>query len=99
LAVGEYIEKFDHAMALNSNDPLLPALRQVHPESIIEFKDTDPTTEVIAKDLFDHIEEVLKSGFVGESNAGTTYRIEPAAVTLERVRVWETPSSWAEFSR
>ena len=99
LAVGDYIERYDHAMALNSNDPLLPALREVHPGSILEFKDTDPTTEVIAKDLFDHIEGVLQSGFVGESNVGTTYRIEPGAVTLERVRVWETPSSWAEFGR
>ena len=32
LAVGAYIDRLDHAMALNSNDPLLPALRQVHPE-------------------------------------------------------------------
>jgi 6-pyruvoyltetrahydropterin/6-carboxytetrahydropterin synthase len=99
LAVGDYIDRLDHAMALNSNDPLLPALRQVHPESILEFKDTDPTTEVIAKDLFDHIDGVLKAGFLGDSTGCATYRIEPGAVTLERVRVWETPSSWAEYGR
>ena len=99
LAVGAYIDRLDHAMALNSNDPLLPALRQVHPDSILEFEDTDPTTEVMARDLFDHIDEVLRTGFEGESSSCITYRIEPGIVTLERVRVWETPSSWAEYSR
>ena len=73
--------------------------RSVHPDSILEFEDTDPTTEVMARDLFDHIDEVLRTGFEGESSSCITYRIEPGIVTLERVRVWETPSSWAEYSR
>ena len=97
LAVGDYIERLDHAMALNSNDPLLPALRQIHPDSILEFEDTDPTTEVLAKDLFDPFEAILRTGFIGQGKTGTTYRIEPGCVTLERVRVSETPSSWAEY--
>lgn len=99
LAVGEYIDRYDHAMAMNSNDPLLPALRQVHPDSILEFEDTDPTTEVIAKDLFDYIDAVLKEGFHGSSACGASYKIEAGSVALERVRVWETPSSWAEYGR
>jgi 6-pyruvoyltetrahydropterin/6-carboxytetrahydropterin synthase len=99
LAVNGYINRLDHAMALNSNDPLLDAIRKVHPESVLVFKDTDPTTEVIAKDLFDYVDAVLKTGFTGESDSSITYGIKPGAVTLERIRVSETPSSWAEFAR
>lgn len=92
LAVAGYIERFDHAMAVNSQDPLLPAIREAHPDSLIVFEGLDPTTEVLAKDLFDHVAAVLRTGF---QDGG--YTIIPGAVTLERVRVWETPSSWAEY--
>lgn len=97
LAVSEYIERLDHAMAVNSNDPLLDAIRAIHPESLIVFDGRDPTTEVIAKDLFEFVADVLSAGFVGISAAGNTYSIPAGAVELERVRVWETPDSWAEF--
>jgi 6-pyruvoyltetrahydropterin/6-carboxytetrahydropterin synthase len=97
LAVADYIERYDHAMAVNSKDPLLPEILRVHPESAIVFEDVDPTTEVIAKELFDHIAGVLQAGFEGRSKSGAPYRIKPNAVSLERVRVWETPSSWAEY--
>jgi 6-pyruvoyltetrahydropterin/6-carboxytetrahydropterin synthase len=97
LAVADYIERYDHAMAVNSNDPLIEAIRQVHPDSLIVFEDTDPTTEVIAKDLFEYVSNVLQGGFTGDAKNGTTYFIPPALVALERVRVWETPASWAEY--
>jgi 6-pyruvoyltetrahydropterin/6-carboxytetrahydropterin synthase len=98
LAVGEYIERLDHAMAVNSNDPMLEAIKAVHPESLIVFEGQDPTTEVMARDLFSFVALTLANGFVGQSSAGTTYAIPPGSVELERVRVWETPDSWAEFS-
>ena len=97
LAVAEYIERLDHAMAVNSNDPMLDAIRQVHPDSLIIFENTDPTTEVIAKDLFDYVSCVLKRGFIGESTSGNSYSIGAGQVELDRIRVWETPSSWAEY--
>jgi len=92
LAVSDYIHRLDHSMAINSEDPLLEAIRAVHPDSLIVFDRIDPTTEVIAKDLFDYVSCVISEGF-----AEGGYRISPGSVTLERVRVWETPSSWAEF--
>ena len=93
LAVQDHIERYDHSMAVNSEDPLLPALLRQYPEdAIIVFDGTDPTTEVLAKDIFDHVAAVLREGF----DAGH-YRIPPSAVEVERVRVWETPSSWAEY--
>lgn len=97
LAVASYIERLDHAMAVNSDDPLREAMEKVHPGSLIVYEGQDPTTEVIAKDLFDFVAAVLRDGFTGESKSGVSYSIHPGAVTLERVRVWETPSSWAEY--
>lgn len=99
LAVAHYIQRLDHAMAINSDDPMLEAIQQVHPDSLIVFEKIDPTTEVIAKDLFDYVACVLREGFTEESDRESTYSILPNAVELERVRVWETPSSWAEYSR
>lgn len=91
-AVGEHIERYDHAMAVNSDDPLLPEIRRVHPESAIVFEGVDPTTEVIAKEIYDFVAGVLLGGYDDGRHA-----IPGGRITLERVRVWETPNSWAEY--
>jgi 6-pyruvoyltetrahydropterin/6-carboxytetrahydropterin synthase len=93
LAVQDHIERYDHALAVNSADPFLPALLGNYPpEAVIVFENTEPTTEVIAKDIFDHVSNVLSGGF-----QSGPYEIRANSVHLERVRVWETPSSWAEY--
>lgn len=91
MAVEDYVERYDHAIAMNSVDPLLPDIRRIHPESVIVFEAVDPTTEVIARDIYDFVADVLESGCEG------TFPIPPNSVHLDRVRVWETPSSWAEY--
>jgi len=96
LAVGDYIEKFDHAMAVHSTDPLLPALKNLYPDGILVF-DEEPTTEAFARRIFEHIESILREGSTKTSDSGKSYSIKPGQVQLERVRVWETPSSWAEY--
>jgi 6-pyruvoyltetrahydropterin/6-carboxytetrahydropterin synthase len=97
LAVEDYIERYDHAMAINSQDPLRADLERIHQGCTIVFEDVDPTTEVIAKDIYDFVAQVFQTGFQGSSKAGVPYEIPAEAVTLDRVRVWETPSSWAEY--
>jgi|APCry1669189883_1035261.scaffolds.fasta_scaffold35440_2 6-pyruvoyltetrahydropterin/6-carboxytetrahydropterin synthase len=93
LALNDYIDRYDHSMAVNSSDPLLPSLKSLYPEdAFIVFEDLEPTTEVIARDIYDYVASVLANGFQQEH-----YRIEPNQVRLERLRVWETPSSWAEY--
>ena len=82
-AMREEVERFDHAMAIHRDDPLLPDLQRVHPDSVIVF-DQDPTTEVLAKTVFEAVAERLYADY---------------GVVLESVRVWETPDSWAEVSR
>lgn len=92
LALQTSIDRYDHAMAVNSNDPLLPELARLYPaDALVVFDGVEPSTEVIAQDLFDRAACILREGF-----AEGPYSIPPGRVRLERVRVWETPSSWAE---
>lgn len=92
LAVQAPIERYDHAMAVNSEDPALPELQKLYPEdALVVFEREEPSTEVIARDLFERIQAILEAGW-----AEGHYRITPGRVRLERVRVWETPNSWAE---
>jgi 6-pyruvoyltetrahydropterin/6-carboxytetrahydropterin synthase len=98
LAAQNHIERYDHAMAVNSADPLLPTLRQMYPEdAIVVYEDEEPTTEAMAREIYDHLAGILKGGFEAAAPGGATYRIAPDRVRLERVRVWETPTSWAEY--
>lgn len=92
LAVQDFIEQFDHAMAINSNDPMRGEMERLHPQGVIVFENEDPTTEVLARAIFDHVAKVFAEGF-----NHPTYSIPRSSVRLERVRVWETSNSWAEY--
>jgi 6-pyruvoyltetrahydropterin/6-carboxytetrahydropterin synthase len=95
LAVSAFIERFDHAMAVNSNDPLLPQLKSVD-ERVVVFDNADPTTELLAKFIYDHLATELASGKTYTDERGHKYTFAPG-VKLERVRVTETATSWAEY--
>lgn len=90
-AVSGFVEHLDHRMAINRRDPLLPSLQAIHPDSLVVF-DQDPTTEVLAKHIYDFVSQVLERGY----DSGP-YRIAPRAIRLDRVRVGETDTSWAEY--
>jgi hypothetical protein len=57
----------------------------------------DPTAEVIVRHLYRALATALRPGTEVSSAGGATYRV-PAGVRLESVRLWETPTSWAEYS-
>lgn len=97
LAVTAFIERFDHAMAVNSNDRLLPQLRSVD-ERVVVFENADPTTELMAKYIYDHLRDELAAGKTYTDEKGHAYRFPPG-VRLERVRVTETATSWAEYGQ
>lgn len=100
LAIEDLIDRYDHAMAVNSSDPFLPALQQQYgDEAIVVFEAQEPTTEAMAERLFVEISGILASGFEGASKSGAVYRIPTGSIRLERIRVWETPDSWAEYGR
>ena len=91
-AVGELLDQLDHAMCMNVNDPMYPPMKQQYGERVMGFEDNDPTTEVLARLVYEYLSSRLR--FV--DNAGGQYPISKA-VRVASVRVWETSSSWAEY--
>jgi 6-pyruvoyltetrahydropterin/6-carboxytetrahydropterin synthase len=92
--VQDFVMRFDHSMALNTNDPQFATYQKLYGDRIIPFEKQDPTSEVMAKCIFDHVKQALA--------AAVTRPIDPLfpvrrAVRLERVRVTETATSWAEY--
>ena len=94
-AVYEFIDSWDHALCLNSEDTNLPLYQKAYAERIIVFPKVDPTSEVMAKRIYDEVKQRLE---IAQANAtAKPYRV-PSGVKLERVRITETSSSWAEYS-
>lgn len=94
-AVGDYLESFDHALCVNTQDPMFETLKQAYGERVIAFPDTEPTTEVLAKTFFDEIAK----GLATYGHSGNPRYPLRDQVRLVRVRVWETSSSWAEYEK
>lgn len=94
-AVGEYLDQFDHALCINTQDPMFKTLQDAYGERVIPFENTEPTTEVLAKTFFDTCTEKLRAY---ASAAAGRYLLRSEA-RLVRVRVWETSSSWAEYEK
>jgi 6-pyruvoyltetrahydropterin/6-carboxytetrahydropterin synthase len=64
---------------------------------LIALGGVDPTTEVLAEKIYRFLEGELGAGKTYRDEQGLEYRFG-AAVRIERVRVTETSSSWAEFA-
>jgi 6-pyruvoyltetrahydropterin/6-carboxytetrahydropterin synthase len=92
-AVGAYLETLDHALCVNTADPAYDELRARYGERIVAFEQQDPTTEVLARHIFDVAAARLTQH---ASQPAPRYPLRPA-VRLRSVRVWETASSWAEY--
>lgn len=92
-AVGDYLETFDHALCMNTQDPMFETLKTAYGDRVIAFTDTAPTTKVLAKTYGDEIASGLAAC---ARRKDTRYKLRPS-VRLLPVRVWETSSSWAEY--
>ena len=51
--IGDYLETLDHAMCVNTMDPAYAELRARYGDRVIPFENEDPTTEVMARVIFD----------------------------------------------
>lgn len=92
-AIGEWLDTFDHALCMNTEDPAYQDFKERYGDRVIGFENEDPTTELMAKRIFDHTTAALT-----EYSARTDVRYRlGGTVRLARVRVWETTSSWAEY--
>ena len=74
MLVADLVGRLDHAMALSSDDPELPRLAAIG-ERVLLFPGQDPTTEVLARWLYEGIAARLEAGRVVESPSGTAYAI------------------------
>lgn len=90
----DFVTRFDHSMALNTDDPRYDGFRAAYGDRVIPFEGTDPTTEVMAKVIYDHVKEILERSVTNPADPLFPVR---RAVKIERVRVTETASSWAEY--
>ncbi len=98
LALHDFIDRFDHALAINSDDPLAQTLAETPGTRVVTFQNTDPTTEVLAKSIFDYLEAQVAAGDSYTDSSGERYRLRSDLI-VERIRVGETSSSWAEYER
>ena len=97
LAVEDHLDAYDHALMVNSADPILSQLGEDQSGRVIVCEGEDPTTEVMARRIFEFVSAQLAKGGSYTDPAGNAFAIG-AGLTLERVRVTETSSSWAEYA-
>ena len=90
----EFLERYDHALCVNTHDPKYAQLKAAYGERIIDFEGIDPTTEVMAKTVHDFFAKRLAE-YATEPDAPYPVRRN---LRIVRVRLWETSSSWAEYS-
>ena len=88
----DFVEQFDHALCMNTSDPNYEKFHAIYGDHIIPFDAADPTSEMMAMMVFRHAAKALEKAKQG----GFSLPVR-AEVRLERVRVWETSSSWAEY--
>jgi 6-pyruvoyltetrahydropterin/6-carboxytetrahydropterin synthase len=91
--LGDFLDRYDHALCMNTDDPEYAHFKRVYGDRIIGFEHLDPTTEILAQTVFEHLRDSLAAYVAG---AQPVYPVR-ASVCLEKVRVWETSSSWAEY--
>jgi len=93
VALKGFLDSFDHSMCMNTNDPMYKTFKDAYGDRVIEFKDVDPTTEVLARRVYDQVRDALND------YSKRTDKPFPLTkgVRLVRVRIWETSSCWAEY--
>ena len=91
--IDDYLQTYDHAMCINTDDPMYQTLKSAYGERVIGFESQDPTTELMAKTIFDVFEAKLAEY---RETPNPRYPLQ-AGIRVIKVRVWETSSSWAEF--
>ncbi len=91
--MSEFLSSFDHALCMNTHDANYETFSNIYGDRIIPFEGQDPTSERMAQRVYLYAKDALVRASAGE----LTYPVR-SCVELDRVRVWETSSSWAEYS-
>jgi 6-pyruvoyltetrahydropterin/6-carboxytetrahydropterin synthase len=93
-AMETFLEQYDHAMCVSTADPKYADLKAAYGERVIAFEGVDPTTEVLAKRIYDHFRDRLAKYAAAQASAN--YPIRPN-LRIVKVRLSETSSTWAEY--
>ena len=92
--VQDFVQSLDHALCMNTQDPRYQEMKQAYGNRVIGFDGVDPTTEIMAKSIHDAVKANL-TAYISEANP--TYPLS-TGVRIVKVRLWETSTSWAEYS-
>jgi 6-pyruvoyltetrahydropterin/6-carboxytetrahydropterin synthase len=82
-AAAQTVARYDHTFALNTADPRFSEMRAAYGDRVVALPGADPTTEVLAREIYRAIRASLAT-------------LAPS-VRLERIRLTETATSWAEY--
>ena len=93
-AVSDFLDTLDHAMCMNTDDPAYAEFKNRYGDRVIGFESQDPTTEVMAKVIHDTFNQKLVDY---STQPDKRYPLR-TNVRVVKVRVWETATSWAEYS-
>jgi len=93
-ALTTLLAAWDHALCINTEDPQFAFFRETYGDRVIPFEKADPTSEVMARAVFEELKRRLAEAALNPATRPVLSR----AVRIERVRVTETSSSWAEYS-
>ena len=75
------VDIYDHSICINSDDTMCDVFKNHYGNRVNVFERQDPTSEVMAKKIFDIIKENLSGD----------------GIRVCSVRIWETSSAWAEY--
>lgn len=90
----DYLDTYDHAMCINADHPAYDALKEAYGERLIPFDGLDPTSEMMAQTIYSMCKEKLLEY---QKSGNPDYPLRDC-VRIAYVRVWETSTSWAEYS-
>jgi len=91
--MADFLETLDHSMCINTDDSRYAALKDFYGDRVIGFESTDPTTEVMAKTIFEHFQQKLAE----YARAPAQHYPLRDSLRIVKVRLWETSTSWAEY--
>jgi 6-pyruvoyltetrahydropterin/6-carboxytetrahydropterin synthase len=81
---------------VNANDPFVETLPEQYRARLIVLDNEDPTTEVLARRIYEYVSAQIKEGGSYTDPSGNRFTL-PTHLVLERLRVSETSTSWAEY--
>jgi 6-pyruvoyltetrahydropterin/6-carboxytetrahydropterin synthase len=79
--IKQVIDKYDHQIILNCDDPMVPRIQEFHQ---VITTPGDPTSELMAAIIREDLYKVCR-------DLGIT-------VTIPKIRVWESPTAYAELT-